>query len=272
MSAVELPGLRDRVAVVWGGGAGMGEATAWRLAGSGARVAVVDRDAAGAHRVAQALQAAGRSALPLAADVTSEDEVARALAAVRAKLGCPTLSASVVGMASWKPLTATTLEDWDRDQRLNLRPVFLIGRAMATAMMAEGHGGALAFVSSVSGLEAAALHASYGAAKAAMNALVKTMAVEWGASGIRVNALAPGPIVTARIRSSPEMEALLRGRIPLGRMGRIEEVADALLFLLSDMASFITGETLTADGGWMAAPHIHPAESPAAPVKPEDRR
>ena len=272
MTDVELPGIRDRVAVVWGGGAGMGEATVWRLARSGAQVAVADHDAAAAERVAQALQAAGHAAMSLAADVTSEDEVIRAVEAVRATLGCPTLSASVVGRASWKPLSAMTLEDWDRDQKLNLRPVFLIGQAVATAMMAEGRGGAMAFVSSVSGLEAAALHASYGAAKAAMNALVKTMAVEWGAHGIRVNAVAPGPIATARIRSSPEMEALLRRRIPLGRMGCVEEMADGLLFLLSDMASFVTGETLTADGGWMAAPHIHPAESPAAPVKDEDRR
>lgn len=264
--SLELPGVRGRVAIVWGGGAGMGEATARRLAASGARVAVVDRDADAAARVAQALDA-----LAVTADVTEEADIMRAVAQVRDRFGCPTLSASVVGMASWRPLIEVSADEWDRDQRLNLRPMFLIGREVARAMLAEGHSGALAFVSSVSGLEGAALHAGYGAAKAAMNALARTMATEWGPHGIRVNVLAPGPIATARIRASREMDALLARRIPLGRMGRIEEMADVLLFLLSDMASFVTGEVLTADGGWMASPHIHPAEAPAAPIASNDR-
>ena len=135
-------------------------------------------------------------------------------------------------------------------------------------MIEQGGGGAIAFVSSISGMQGAALHAAYGAAKSAMTGLVQSMAVEWGPHGVRVNALAPGPIATTRIRSSPEMDALLSRRMPLGRMGRVDEMADGLLFLLSDLASFVTGHTLVADGGWMAAPLIHANDTPNGSTKP----
>jgi NAD(P)-dependent dehydrogenase (short-subunit alcohol dehydrogenase family) len=267
-----VPGLTGKVAMVWGGGSGMGEAAARRLAEEGCRLVIVDRDADAAARTAAALDQDGRGALAVTADVRVEADVRQATEAAVAAFGTVHLSASVVGVAGWKPLVEMSVEQWDHDQQLNLRPAFLIGREVARVMIEQGHGGALAFVSSISGMQGAALHGGYGAAKAAMNALVKTMAVEWGGRGIRVNAVAPGPIATARIKASPEMDALLARRIPLQRMGRLSEIAEVLAFLLSDMSSYMTGETLTVDGGWMAAPLIHPADAPAAPVAAQDRR
>jgi NAD(P)-dependent dehydrogenase (short-subunit alcohol dehydrogenase family) len=263
----ELFGMRNRVAMVWGGGNGMGEATSLRVAATGAHVAVVDMDGAAAKRVAASIGSSGGKAVALTADVTNESDVNKAVESTHKELGIPELSASVVGIAGWAPVLQMTTEDWDRDHRINLKPAFFIARAVARVLVAEKRRGSLAFVASISGLQGAASHASYGAAKAGMMQLVKTMAVEWGSFGLRVNCVAPGPIQTQRIKASAEMDAILRRRIPLGRMGQIDEMAKCLLFLLSDMSSYVTGETIIADGGWMAMPVIHPGENPKLPAE-----
>jgi NAD(P)-dependent dehydrogenase (short-subunit alcohol dehydrogenase family) len=175
------------------------------------------------------------------------------LTAVSAALGCPTLSASVVGVADFRPLLEMTGDNWDSEQQRNLRPAFLIGRAVATAMRDAGKTGAIAFVASISGIQSAGKHASYGAAKAGLMSLVRTMALEWAPLGIRVNAVAPGPIKTVRVGGMPGVEASSSKRVPMGRMGRVDEIASVLLFLLSDMSSYVTGQTVVADGGWLVA-------------------
>jgi NAD(P)-dependent dehydrogenase (short-subunit alcohol dehydrogenase family) len=257
----DIFGFTGKVAMVWGGGAGMGAATAYRLAALGARVAVVDVSESDAVLTAAAIMGSGNSAIAVRADVTKEDDIVAAVKQVRERLGSPQLSASVVGVAGWRPLIEMTLEHWEQQQQLNLTPMFLIGREVARQLRADGLPGAMAFVASISGLQGAASHAAYGTAKGAMTALVRSMAVEWSPMGIRVNCLAPGAVATARIAPSEGMNALLRARLPLGRFGEIDEMANSLTFLLSDMASYITGETLIADGGWMAAPLINPAEN-----------
>ena len=241
----------------------MGFATADRLASSGCRVAIVDLDPALAEKAAGALRQGGAEAVGIGTDVTVEDEVNAAVTRAAAAIGTPELSASVVGRATaFKPLLDMSLADWDRDQRMNLLPMFLIGTAMARALTGAGKRGALAFVSSVSGLQAAHQHGSYGAAKRGMMSLAETMAAEWGPAGIRVNTVAPGAIHTDRVQPSEAMIDLLGRKVPAGRFARVEEMASCLCFLLSDLASYVNGQTLVADGGWMTVPAVLPSDNP----------
>ena len=244
--------LQGEVAVVWGGGAGMGEATVKQLVLAGCAVGVVDIDGALAENVAQAVIAGGGKAVAAQADVRDEAQVRAAVAKISAALGCPTRSASVVGIALFKPLLEMTLEDWQLDLGRNLQPAFVIGRAVAAEMIKAGKPGAMAFVASISGIQSAARHASYGAAKAGLINLVKSMALELSDYGIRVNAVAPGSVDTVRIRAMGVSGAVDR-RIPLGRSAHVDEMAKPLVFLLSDMASYVTGQTLVSDGGWLVA-------------------
>ena len=260
----KLLGVKGRTAIVWGGGAGMGEATVDLLAQAGCAVGVVDIDGDLAGKVAGKVRAAGGKAAAVRADIREEADVEAAMAMVRRELGSPTLSASVVGMALFKPLTEMSLADWDSELARNLRPAFLIGRAMAGELIGTGQKGAIAYVASISGIQSAERHAAYGAAKAGLRSLVQSMALELGPHGVRVNAVAPGPIRTARVGAIPGAVESARKRVPLGRMGEVAEIASALLFLLSDMAGYITGQTIVADGGWLAAP-------PGADVAGPDR-
>lgn len=261
-----IPGLSGKPAIVWGGGAGMGFATAERLAASGCPIAIVDLDAALADRAAAELRKRGTAAIGIVGDVTVEADVTTAISRAREAIGMPRLSASVVGMATaFKPLLTMTLADWERDQRLNLLPMFLIGTAMARSLVDEGLTGSLAFVTSVSGLQAAHNHASYGVAKRGMMSLAQTMANEWGALGIRVNTVAPGAIQTERVQPSDTMTELLKRKVPAGRFAQVQEMANCLAFLLSDLASYVNGQTLVADGGWMTAPAVLPSENPMLP-------
>src|SRR5882672_8999102 len=143
-----LSSLRGKVAIVWGGGGGRGDAAVKRLAAAG----VVDIDGAAAERVAASVVAKGGRALGVVADVRDEHQVQSALGAVTSVLGCPRLSASVVGIALFKPFLETSADDWDFDQQRNLRPAFLIGRIVGAAMRDAGNGGAIVYVASISGI------------------------------------------------------------------------------------------------------------------------
>jgi NAD(P)-dependent dehydrogenase (short-subunit alcohol dehydrogenase family) len=147
-----------------------------------------------------------------------------------------------------------TPADWDFEQRRNLRYVFFVAQAFAKDLLAAGKPGAIVSIASVSGMQGAVSHAPYGAAKAGVINLVKTLAVEWGRHNIRVNAIAPGTIITPRLPDSPaQQEAMRKSLIPMRRRGTTEEIGRAVLFLSSDLASYVTGHTLPVDGGWMAA-------------------
>ena len=265
VASVDLFSMAGRSAIVWGGGAGIGAETVRLLAAHGARVTIVDRDPSLAETVREAVLAAGGSAVAAAADVRLEASVEHAVRTATDAFGVPTLSASVVGVAGWADLIDMTAQMWDDQLALNLRPMFLIGRTVARALRDAEIGGSLAFVGSIAGAQGAGRHAAYGAAKGAMVSLARSMAVEWGSLGIRVNCLASGPIATDRIAPSVEMTTLLARKLPAGRFGTPSEIAQALVWLLSDAASFITGETLYADGGWMAAAPITAADNPRLP-------
>lgn len=250
MSSTDMLGLTGKVGIVWGGGFGMGERSSLRLAEAGAHVAVVDLVPERAEKIAAEINANGGKAIGLSADVTDEPSVEKALAAAEAALGPVDVMITVIGLGVWSQLIDMTLEQWEDGHRLNLTSFFLPARAVARSLIKNGKPGAIACVSSVSGLTAAPNHGSYGAAKAGMINLVRTMANEWGAHGIRVNAAMPGAAATPRLGMTDEGRERFKDILPLGRPAEPDELAKALVFLVSDMASYVTGDNLRVDGGW----------------------
>ena len=254
MEQPDFLGLSGKHAIVWGGGFGMGERTAIRLAQAGARVAVVDLEAGRAEKIAGELNDQGARAIALQADVRSEDSVEATLEAAEAAFGPVDVMATVIGLGLWDQVVDMSLEKFNESILLNLTSFFLPARAVGRSLLKNGKPGAIACVSSVSGLTSAPNHAGYGAAKAGMINLVRTMADEWGPYGIRVNAAMPGSCASPRLVVSDDaaaaMNAAMKPKIPLGRAATPDELAKAILFLLSDLASYITGHNLHVDGGW----------------------
>jgi NAD(P)-dependent dehydrogenase (short-subunit alcohol dehydrogenase family) len=257
MTATWLPGeplLRDRVAVVAGGGRGIGEATARLLAAAGAAVAIVDVEAARADAVAGALVADGRQAVAVAADLRDEDACARVVDQAVSDFGGIDVLVNVAGgmttQAEWRHLEHWSTDEWDRVLHLNLRYVFWLCRR-ALPVMVEGGGGSIVNVTSISGVFGAPNHSAYGAAKAGLIHLTKTLAVEYGRAGVRVNAVSPGAIATPATEStmSAERRATLARATPLQRAGSPDDIARAVLFFASPMAAYVTGQMLLVDGG-----------------------
>ena len=243
-------GLARKRALVAGAGQGIGRATTLLLAQAGARVACMDLDEGRRAAIVKEMEAAGADAIGLGGDLRRRADVEAAVASTVEAFGGLDVAIDIVGEARWNPVLQQTDADWEESFALVLRHVFFLFQA-AGACMAEQRGGALVAVASVSGLFAAPFHAAYGAAKAGLVSLVKTFAVELAPKGVRVNAVAPGAIRTPRvlaITSEERREASARS-IPLGRMGEPEEVAKVVTFLASDLASYVTGQTLVADGG-----------------------
>jgi 3-oxoacyl-[acyl-carrier protein] reductase len=248
-----LFGLEGRRIMVLGGGQGMGEATVKLLARLGAAVAVVDLQAERAERVAGEVRESGAVALPFAVDVTDDEALVATIARIEREFGPLDGMATIIGMAGWAPLTEMTLETWDADHRRNLRYFFLAGREVARSLLARQAPGAMVCVASVDGLVSAPNHAAYGAAKAGLINLVKTMAVEWSGQGIRVNCVAPGGIVTPRIPlTDPEAERRSMAMLPMQRRGTVDDIAKAVAYFLSDLSPYVTGQTLAVDGGYTA--------------------
>jgi NAD(P)-dependent dehydrogenase (short-subunit alcohol dehydrogenase family) len=163
------------------------------------------------------------------------------------------LALIAIGLATWEPLISVSLDTWRAELAQNLESFFLPAQA-AAQRMAKGKGGAIVGTVSVSGLSSAPSHGAYGAAKAGLANLVRSMAIEWGPA-IRVNAVAPGAVATIRAMQMAAQKGIQDtgfDRIAMRRMGTTDEMAKAGLFLLSDLASYVTGVTLPVDGGWMA--------------------
>lgn len=258
-----LFGLQGKPALVVGGGFGIGRASALLLARAGADVAVADLDGERAAAVAGELTALGVRATALTGNVTDRTEAEDIVAGAAEFHGRLEVVINMVGTAAWAQLLAVDDDTWAGDLTRNLTQHLYVGRAAAQRMIDQGSGGRIAVVASVSGLYGAPNHGAYGAAKAGLMALVRTMAQEWGPHGIRVNAVAPDMIATPRVLAayadtdnSPDDAAVADGA-PLGRFGTPDEIAGPLVFLVSDLASFITGQTIVADGGQRAAfPHV----------------
>jgi NAD(P)-dependent dehydrogenase (short-subunit alcohol dehydrogenase family) len=251
----DLMGLQDQPALVVGGGFGIGAATARLLATAGARVAVADRDGDRAAAVADEIDGH-----PIAGDVTLEGGAREVVDTAHRVLGGLKKVANIVGLGDFREFTATDTDQWDAQLRINLLQQMWICHAAGRHMLAEG-GGAIAMVSSVSAIYGARNHVAYGAAKAGVNSLARSLSDEWAGHGIRLNTVAPDVIATPRLtamhpggedQARAAMDATARADgVPIGRFGRPEEIAGPLLFLLSDLSSFITGQCLVVDGGTM---------------------
>jgi NAD(P)-dependent dehydrogenase (short-subunit alcohol dehydrogenase family) len=243
-------GLEGKRFMVVGGGQGMGEATVRLLARFGAHVGVVDLLPERAERVAAEAAQQGVKAVPVAVDVTDDDALIAAISRLQKDLGPIDGLATIVGMAGWGSLVDMTMETWDNDHRRNLRYFFLAAREIAKGLLDRRAPGSMVCVASVDGLRSAPNHAAYGAAKAGLINLVRTMAVEWSPDGIRVNCVAPGGVVTPRIPLWPDEEVRNKtSNNPMRRRGTVDEIAKAVTFFLSDQAAYVTGQTLAVDGG-----------------------
>lgn len=239
--------LDGREYVVVGAGQGMGRQTCHALVQAGAaKVICVDVDQVRAEEVAREIGVG----VPWVGDVTRRAEVAQLAAFAATELGRVHGIVDIVGMAGWKSILDMDDEAWDWSQDMNLRHVFLLTQEFGRLMSRTG-GGTMVYIASASGRSGAPMHAGYGAAKAGLMAWVKSTAIELGSAGIRANAVAPGVILTPRMDAAftDEARAANSATVPLGRMGAPEDIASAVLFLTSDLSSFVSGFTLLVDGG-----------------------
>lgn len=243
--------LNSKVAAITGAGSGMGKAMAERFAAEGAQLVLADISGAEAEVAA----AIGTAALAVRCDVAEEEDVAAMVAAAEQRFGRLDILVNNAGFGGpMAPLHEQDAASWDRIHAVNIRGVFLGMKYGAQAMIRAG-GGAVVNVSSASGVVGWKGHGVYGAAKAGVNQLTRTGALDLAPHGIRVNAIAPGTIWTGLVPASkqfaepPEGTPRLAG-IPLDRWGLASEIANAALFLASDEASYITGTVLPVDGGY----------------------
>jgi NAD(P)-dependent dehydrogenase (short-subunit alcohol dehydrogenase family) len=237
--------LDGKGAVVVGAGQGIGRQTTHALAQAGARVFCIDNQESLAKEIADEV-----GGIPWSCDARERGEVEDAVAAARSELGRIDCLVDIVGMAKYVALLETSDEDWDWTDGMVLRHAFLFSQYAGKAMVEDG-GGAMCFVASVSGLTSAPNHAAYGVAKAGLMSLVRSTAVELGPSGVRSNAVAPGMVWTPRISQFVPEELKKRNEenTPLRRVAQPADIAAAALFLVSDLAAYVTGQTLTVDGG-----------------------
>lgn len=243
--------LEGRVAIVTGAASGIGRATTERLLARGARVVAVDLSAA-VHELAADDVAAVEGDVALAA--TSETAVATALE----RWQRVDILVNNAGLIISKSIVDTSEEEWDRVQAVNVRGAFLFSRAVIPVMLERG-GGAIVSTASISGLIGLPGQAAYCASKGALVQLTRQLAVEYSPRGIRVNAVAPGAVDTPLLRrlldSAPDpsaVETSIGASHPLGRIASPNEIADAIVYLASDAASFVTGAILAVDGGFTA--------------------
>lgn len=254
-----MPGtLENKVALVTGGASGIGRATALTFAREGAKLIIADISEEGGQQTVHMITENGGDAIFVRVDVAHATEVkAMVSKAVETygRLDCSCNNAGI-GSRPRAPLHEASEETWDRVLGINLKGVWLCMKYELIQMLTQG-GGAIVNIASIMGLVGSwSGTAAYNASKHGVVGLTKTAALEYAKSGIRVNAVCPGyirtPLLESTLTSRPEMEEQIVSRHPVGRMGRPQEIAEAVVWLCSEAASFVTGHTMTVDGGYVA--------------------
>jgi NAD(P)-dependent dehydrogenase (short-subunit alcohol dehydrogenase family) len=249
--------LAGKVALVTGGGGGIGRAPCLAFAREGAKLAVVDVDARAAAQVAEAVAATGAEVIAIAADVAESAEVSTMVDQVVSRFGRLDIAFNNAGIEiEHKPLAETPEADFDRLMRVNVKGVWLCMKFEIAQMLKQGGGGAIVNTSSIGGLVGAPRQPVYGATKHAVLGLTKAAALEYGRKGIRVNAVCPGIIRTEMteraLAREPRRQTYIDQAHPIGRLGEAEDVARSVVFLCSDDAAFVLGHSLAVDGGFTA--------------------
>lgn len=250
----DLFSLEGKKALVSGAGRGIGQGIAAALARQGADVALASRSEAELEQTASLVRAAGRRAVVLPVDLRQPDAPAHLVEAAVGALGGLDILVTSSGTIVRKPALEMTDADWETVIGLNLKARFFLAKAAAESMLRQG--GSIIHIASLSNFFGVPNQASYVTGNGGIGAMTRAQAVEWAPYGIRVNAIAPGTIVTGQtlgLLSNPEVRASRLAKIPLNRLGEPEDCAGAAVFLASQAASYVTGHILVVDGGWLAA-------------------
>lgn len=247
--------LTGRVAIVTGGGRGIGRGIAEGLAAFGARVVLTGRTEATLTETAGAIRAAGGEAIGHVADISSEGDVIALRDAVLARWGRIDVLANNAGINPiFKSIERTTLDEWQTIIDTNLTGLFLCCKYLGTPMVEQGRGSVIN-ISSVAGNVGLKRSVPYCASKGGVELLTKALSLDWAPKGVRVNAIAPGYFetdLTAGVRTNDAIAAPLLAHTPLGRFGKLNDIAGAAVFLASDASAYVTGASLAVDGGWTA--------------------
>lgn len=246
--------LRGRVAVVTGSSSGIGAGMATALAGAGARVVLVARDAGRLARAAAAVRDAGGEAATVRADLAERSQVLRAAAAVPDAFGQPDILVNCAGMNVRPPLAELSAADWDMTLALNLTAPFLLGQRLGPPMAARGWG-RIINVTSQQAQRAFGNSGAYGVSKSGLAALTRSQSEAWAPHGVRVNSVCPGWVatpLTAEVAADPARAAALAARTQIGRNGLPSDFAGVTVFLASAASDFVTGQTIYVDGGFSA--------------------
>jgi sorbose reductase len=252
MSVLDLFDLDGKRALITGASSGIGRKVAAAYLQAGAQVAIAARHTEALDKVAAELASAGNNVMPVSCDVTDPDQVSRMLDQVTAELGGIDIAVCNAGIIGVTPMLEMSLEEFQRIQDTNVTGVFLTAQAAARQMVRQGHGGAIITTASMSGhiINVPQQVGHYCASKAAVIHLTKAMAVELAPHQIRVNSVSPGYIRTELVEPLTEYHAQWEPKIPLGRMGRPEELTGLYLYLASAASSYMTGSDLVIDGGY----------------------
>lgn len=244
--------LESKIAIVTGGGGGIGGAIVRRFASEGAKLAVVDIDGEAASATAGELSTRGADAVAMVTDVTKKQSVGEMVRSTLDRWSRIDILVNVAGGAERKPVVEMTAADWDHVVDMNLKSAFLCSQAALPAMLKQ-KSGKIVNISSIYGFTGNATRSSYAAAKAGVAAFTKSLALEVVTDGIIVNAVAPGRVTTPRVRNrySDEAWAAAVAQVPMGRAGTPEEIASAVLFLVTDENKYITGQTIHVNGAWL---------------------
>ena len=249
--------LSGRVALITGGGAGLGAVLCRVFADAGAAVAVMGRTGASCQAVADGLIAAGGRAIAIEADLHDAAQIRGAVARTAAELGRLDILVNNAGVYPHSSLLDLPDEEWDDVMAVNLRGAFIAIREAARVMIAQGDGGRIVNIASVDAVAPEPRFSHYDASKGGLVALTRSLALELGPHGITINGVGPGLIDGPGLdRYVPRRKAAFLEHVPLRSIGRPDEIADAVLFFASDMASWVTGQTLYVDGGVMLAGYM----------------